>query len=472
MQLIHTLTSNKIFRYFKILFVLQDLVLLNVAIALSAYLKFGYVDRLFLKEVQTISLLSNIVWLGFLLKNDTFRMIRIEKIEVILQRAAKKLAYHFAIITFFIVFLKYEDVSRLRLIYFYTIFFALLMVSRVVSMQVLKILRTRGYNFKNVVIVGANETGETMRLALAKDLTYGYRFLGFFDNKFETHRELKPAWIGDFHEIEDYLLQQEVDEMYVALHIDQLEIITSLVKLCEKYMVRIKFVPDFQLYTKSNKVEIDFYDNTPVLSLRREPLEAPVNRILKRYFDIFFSLAVILLIFPWLFPLIIIAIKLESKGPIFFEQERSGRDNVAFRCLKFRSMRVNKQANSQQATAGDARVTKVGAFLRKTSLDELPQFFNVLTGYMSVVGPRPHMVAHTEKYTALINNYLVRHYAKPGISGWAQINGFRGETKNLEAMQDRVAYDIWYIENWSLLLDLKIIFRTVYNVVKGEENAY
>ncbi len=472
MQLLHTLTSNKVFRYFKVLFVVQDMVILNAAILISAYLKFGYIDRLFLKEVQTVSLLSNIVWLGFLLQNDTYRMIRIEKMEVILQRTAKKFLFHIAIIAFFIVSLKYYDISRSRLLYFYCVFFILLMVSRVVSMQALKVLRARGYNFKNVIIVGANEIGEKMRLALAKDLTYGYRFLGFFDTKFETQRDLKAAWIGDFHEIEEYLQQQQVDEMYVALHIDKLEIINGLVKLCEKYMVRIKFVPDFQLYTKSNKVEIDFYDNTPVLSLRREPLEAPVNRIMKRYFDIFFSLAVILLIFPWLFPLIILAIKLESKGPIFFVQERSGRDNEAFRCLKFRSMRVNTEANAKQATTGDCRVTRVGAILRKTSMDELPQFFNVLAGYMSVVGPRPHMLAHTEQYTELINNYLVRHFAKPGITGWAQISGFRGETKNVEAMKDRVDHDIWYIENWNFFLDAKIIFRTVYNVFKGEENAY
>ena len=185
-----------------------------------------------------------------------------------------------------------------------------------------------------------------------------------------------------------------------------------------------------------------------------------------------FSLGVIVLIFPWLFPILMIIIKLESPGPIFFKQERTGRDKESFFCWKFRSMYTNKQADQVQAGKGDPRVTKFGAFMRKTSIDELPQFFNVFWGHMSVVGPRPHMVNHTEQYSNLINNYLVRHYAKPGITGWAQVNGYRGETKELIDMQNRVEHDIWYIENWSILLDIKIIIKTILNVFKGEKNAY
>jgi undecaprenyl-phosphate galactose phosphotransferase/putative colanic acid biosynthesis UDP-glucose lipid carrier transferase len=192
--------------------------------------------------------------------------------------------------------------------------------------------------------------------------------------------------------------------------------------------------------------------------------------LLKKSFDIVFSLGVIVLIFPWLFPIIMILIKIESPGPVFFKQERSGRDNESFFCWKFRSMRVNKEADKLQAGKGDQRITKFGAFIRKTSIDELPQFFNVFLGDMSVVGP--HMVNHTKQYTDLIGNYLVRQYAKPGITGWAQVNGYRGETRELIDMQNRVEYDIWYIENWSILLDIKIIIKTVFNIFKGEENAY
>jgi undecaprenyl-phosphate galactose phosphotransferase/putative colanic acid biosynthesis UDP-glucose lipid carrier transferase len=205
---------------------------------------------------------------------------------------------------------------------------------------------------------------------------------------------------------------------------------------------------------------------------RKEPLEAPINRLTKKAFDVVFSFFVIVGIFSWLFPVLMILVKLSSPGPIFFRQKRSGEDNRDFTCLKFRTMRVNQLADELQATAKDPRITKLGAFMRKTNLDELPQFFNVLWGNMSVVGPRPHMLKHTQEYSALIDNYLVRHFAKPGITGWAQVNGYRGETKELIEMKKRVEFDIWYIENWSFLLDLKIVWLTVRNMVKGEEKAY
>ncbi|MNX60670.1 UDP-glucose:undecaprenyl-phosphate glucose-1-phosphate transferase [compost metagenome] len=303
-------------------------------------------------------------------------------------------------------------------------------------------------------------------------MTFGYRFLGFFDEKVDPFAFISSPLIGGFDDIENFIMNEKVDEMYVALHIDNIEIINKLTHICEHHMVRIKFIPDFQLYTKSNKVELSFYENTPVLMFRPEPLEFTVNRLLKKGFDLVFSGLVILLIFPWLFPIIMIIIKLESPGPILFKQERSGRDNRSFTCWKFRSMRLNGAADKKQAKRGDSRVTKFGAFIRKTSIDELPQFFNVFFGDMSVVGPRPHMVNHTKQYSELINNYLVRQYAKPGITGWAQVNGYRGETRELIDMENRVEYDIWYIENWSLLLDVKIIIKTVLNVFKGEENAY
>jgi putative colanic acid biosynthesis UDP-glucose lipid carrier transferase len=219
-------------------------------------------------------------------------------------------------------------------------------------------------------------------------------------------------------------------------------------------------------------VHIDFYHHIPVISLRSEPLESVFNRFVKRSFDICFSLGAIVLIFPWLFPLLILLIKLSSKGPVFFKQQRSGENNQNFWCLKFRTMRVNNLSDELQATRNDSRITRIGKFLRKSNLDELPQFFNVFVGSMSVVGPRPHMLKHTEQYSELIHTYLVRHLIKPGITGWAQVNGYRGETNTLEQMQKRVEYDIWYIENWSLFLDFKIIFKTITNMVKGEKNAF
>lgn len=472
MNILQELSHYRFSRYFKLLFVIWDIVLLNIAIVFSALLRFGSVDKLFLKEVETISLLANLVWIGLLLYRDSYRIIRIEPIESIIYRTIKKVFIHAAIIASFVVFLKYHDISRLRLVYFYFFFFGLLMVSRYLSMKLLRYIRAKGFNFRNFIIVGANDTGERMRKTLAKDLTYGYRFLGFFDEKVDPFAFISSRLLGSFDDVEKFVISEDIDEMYVALHIDNVAVINKLIQICERHMVRIKFIPDFQLYTKSNKVELSFYENTPVLMFRPEPLEFTVNRLLKKTFDLCFSLLVILLIFPWLFPLIVLIIKLESPGPVLFKQERSGRDNRSFTCWKFRSMMLNSSADNKQAKKGDRRVTRFGAFMRKTSIDELPQFFNVFFGDMSVVGPRPHMVNHTKQYSELINNYLVRQYAKPGITGWAQVNGYRGETRELIDMENRVEYDIWYIENWSLLLDIKIVIKTVKNIFVGEENAY
>ena len=216
----------------------------------------------------------------------------------------------------------------------------------------------------------------------------------------------------------------------------------------------------------------EYYNYIPILSLRNIPLDDSLNKLVKRLFDIIFSLLVILFVLSWLTPIIALLIKLESKGPIFFSQSRTGINNKQFFCYKFRSMTVNKESNTIQATKNDKRVTKIGKFIRKTSIDELPQFFNVFFGNMSVVGPRPHMVSHTNKYAKSVDKFMVRHFVKPGITGLAQVSGFRGEIESKTDIINRVKYDIFYIENWSLLLDFKIIFLTINNVFKGEEKAY
>ena len=194
--------------------------------------------------------------------------------------------------------------------------------------------------------------------------------------------------------------------------------------------------------------------------------------LFKRSFDILFSLFIILFVFSWLYPILALLIKLESRGPVFFIQLRTGRNNTHFKCYKFRSMRVNNEADKKQATLNDHRITRIGAFMRKTSLDELPQFFNVLLGNMSIVGPRPHMISHTEEYSQLTEKYTSRHLLRPGITGWAQVLGLRGEVKNAEAILKRVEADVWYLKNWSFQLDLKIIFLTFLITLKGDKNAY
>ncbi len=241
--------------------------------------------------------------------------------------------------------------------------------------------------------------------------------------------------------------------------------------LCRTHFIDFEVVPKGIAYFEKG-TQVEQIAHLPILRRRREPLHLLQNRIFKRAFDIVFSLLVILFVFSWLYPLIAVLIKLSSKGPVLFSQKRTGYWNKPFLCLKFRTMKVNNNSHKKQAVKNDPRITKIGAILRKTNLDEFPQFINVLKGDMSVVGPRPHMLKHTKDYSALLDKYMIRHEVKPGITGWAQVNGWRGPTDQLYKMVKRVEYDVNYIENWSFWFDCKCIFLTVFNMVKGEENAF
>ena len=268
-----------------------------------------------------------------------------------------------------------------------------------------------------------------------------------------------------------FILEENIDEIYCSLSSLSQSQIKEIVDFSENNLKTIKFVPSFEnLYSK--KLKYETYDFVPVLSLRNILLEEPFNKSVKRVFDILFSLFVVCCVLSWLIPLLAIIIKAESNGPIFFKQERNGYNFKRFYCYKFRSMKINSEADSMQATKNDKRLTKVGAFLRKTSIDEFPQFFNVLAGNMSVVGPRPHMIKENEKYLKTIDKFMVRHFIKPGITGLAQVNGYRGEIESNSDIVNRIKFDINYIENWSLLLDLKIIILTLFNSFKGEKKAY
>jgi exopolysaccharide biosynthesis polyprenyl glycosylphosphotransferase len=245
----------------------------------------------------------------------------------------------------------------------------------------------------------------------------------------------------------------------------------ELARLCAlKYIDLVFISPEPDLWQEKKHIEQDAA--SPVLIRKKRRITRISSRVMKRTFDIFFSLLVIIFVLSWMIPLFAILIKLESKGPVFFVQPRTGYFNSCFSCLKFRSMEVNAECNEKQATKSDPRLTRFGAFIRRYNLDEFPQFINVFLGHMSVVGPRPHMLKHTSYYAKLINGFMLRHSVKPGITGWAQVNGYRGPTKTVKHMRNRVEHDIWYIENWSFLLDMKCILMTVINFLKGEENAF
>lgn len=333
----------------------------------------------------------------------------------------------------------------------------------------LKIYRRKGYNYKQVIIVGGGVNGVKIHESLLCS-DFGYKIIGFFDDDPEKIGVL-PNYLGKVSDIKDYVEKQKVDEIFCTLPGSQEDIISDLILFSEKNMIRFQYIPEFHRYIK-RRFTFYFLESTPVLSLRNEPLQHFSNRFVKRSFDFIISGTLLLTIFPIIFLIFGIAIKLSSRGPILFVQKRTGIKGKEFNCYKFRSMKPNKEADKLQAVANDPRVTKVGAFIRKTNIDELPQLLNVLRNDMSLVGPRPHMLKHTDQYSAIIDKFMVRHLVKPGITGWAQVTGCRGETKTVEEMEERVKRDVWYLENWTFFLDLKIIFLTAFNMFKGDKKAF
>ncbi|MCR8559752.1 undecaprenyl-phosphate glucose phosphotransferase [Mucilaginibacter sp. BJC16-A38] len=361
-------------------------------------------------------------------------------------------------------------ITRQYLFYSLALFGFLLGLWKLIFLIIRKSERASLIDTRDVIIVGAGRIGIDLHNYFLQNPDVGYKVLGFFDDIPANIKE-KELYLGGINDCIEYVKHNKGAEIFCTLPVSDSEKVERLMVEADKNLIRFKSVPEYYDYHKK-PTYIQSFGHIPIISVRTEPLENLLNRSKKRIFDIAFSLFVILFVFSWLFPILAIIIKLESKGPVFFTQTRSGRDNHPFKCYKLRSMRVNNDSDKVQATRNDRRITKSGAFLRKTSLDELPQFFNVLIGNMSVVGPRPHMINHTVEYSALIDMFMVRHFLKPGITGWAQTNGLRGETKTVEDMEQRVEADIWYLENWSFLLDLKIVFLTIRNSLKGEENAF
>lgn len=346
--------------------------------------------------------------------------------------------------------------------------YILIILFRVLFLYALKKYRIGGGNFRKVVVIGQNENMKNIIHFLNNKSEYGYRLLGYFSNNIP---ENKNNYLGNIEDAFSYILQEGVHELYCSTtELDQ-EQIKKFIHFSENNLIVFKLIPDDKDVFSKGMV-LEYFDYTPVLSLRKLPFNKPIIKYFKRGFDIVFSLFVIVFILSWLIPIMFVFIKLDSKGSLFFKQKRDGINGNIFYCYKFRSMYTNKESDNIQVQKEDRRITKIGEFIRKTSIDEFPQFFNVLIGDMSVVGPRPHMLFHTEKYGKQIDKYMVRHFVKPGITGLAQARGYRGEIQNNKDMEDRIKLDIFYIENWSFFLDLKIILKTVLNLFRNEEKAY
>ena len=326
--------------------------------------------------------------------------------------------------------------------------------------------RLHGGNTTSTVIIGRDKNLHKIE-SIFQQPELGYKYHGFFDSNLSSN----PGYRGTIDQAIDYILKNNIEEIYcTASRLSQVQL-RAFIRFADNNLKKLKIIPDNkEIFSRA--MEVELFETIPVLNLRKSPLETEYAQLGKRIFDILFSFLVILGVLSWLSPILFILIKLESPGPIFFKQKRHGYNKKPFWCYKFRSMTVNKDADTKMSTKGDARVTKIGMFMRKTSIDELPQFFNVFLGDMSVVGPRPHMESHTQKYEVSIDKYLVRHFAKPGITGLAQVKGYRGEIITPADIVNRTRMDIFYLERWSPILDLKIIYSTLANALKGEEKAY
>jgi putative colanic acid biosynthesis UDP-glucose lipid carrier transferase len=384
----------------------------------------------------------------------------------IVTKLVKQFSVFLLVVIAFFPFAKTVTFSGKAIAFFMTTSFCIIVTFKYFWFFYLKKYRiVTGSNFRNAVIIGYTPEAIRLKEVFESRKDYGYRFLGFFSDKKQN-----PEVKGKIEDIKEFVTVNKVDEIYCSLNEISNEKLKELVEFVDENSKVIKFIPDTkEIYSKN--LRLDYYELFPVLSLQKTQLHNPYIKGVKRAFDIVFSLLVIVFLLSWLIPLLALLIKLESKGPVFFRQGRPGMDEEEFYCYKFRSMQVNG-FTEKEASKNDPRVTKMGKFMRKTSMDELPQFFNVLLGDMSVVGPRPHLWSQNKAYASKIKKYMVRHYVKPGITGLAQVKGFRGEIETEDDMVNRIKFDVFYIENWSLIMDIKIIFQTVFNIFKGEDKAY
>ena len=461
---------NKNF-YIKIFLFISEFILLDLAGKLAFFLT---VSRTFVYQEPFFSffLIFNLSWMCTSLFLEVYDRRKILDFKIFLQNIIIAITLHVIIMGVYIYGLNINFITKNLLLNTYLLSFLGITIFRFFTTRIYYLYTSLTYHIRRIVVVGTSDAANELYDFFNAREANVFRFMGFKENWLDNEDKIDIEKVRQkLDELKRFCKTHNIKEIYLSLPLTSQELIDSLAAFTDDTFIHFRIIPDLGVL-EQKAVTVDFFGHIPILSLRTEPLKLLVNRITKRVFDVAFSLFVILFVFPIIFPLVALLIKLESKGPIIFKQKRSGRENKEFMCYKFRTMAVNNPSESRQATRHDRRVTRVGSLLRKTSLDEFPQFINVFLGQMSVVGPRPHMLAHTEEYSKIVNKFLYRHFVTPGITGLAQINGFRGGTQNPELMRKRIEYDNWYIENWSLALDVKIIFITIWNVLTGEDNAY
>lgn len=383
--------------------------------------------------------------------------------------------FHLLLLVFLLFIVNMQDVFRGFVILFSILSISLMFFQKYLYRVFYAKSRLNNERIKNTLIVGNKNISNFLNGTNLSNNNINLNIVGVLNDDDDGKNGYKL--LGPIHKLESILTHNLIDQVLVCLPIDEEDKIEFVVSECERLNILVSILTSptnqFGLGTK----RVTNYANIPILFFKNYPLDDFENKLFKRIFDLIFSFIVILTIFSWLFPIVAILIKLTSKGPIFFNQYRWGINNQKIKCFKFRTMFIGSNeiapdGSYMPATKNDQRITLIGHFLRKTSIDEMPQFLNVFIGSMSVVGPRPHPIPLNIQSKEHVNNYLLRHLVKPGITGWAQVNGSRGEVKEVADMQNRVNFDIWYIENWTLWLDIQIIFQTIINLIKGDEKAF
>lgn len=461
---------NKFKYYLQGLLILFDFFTLNIIFVIVLYFFDNKFTFYYSSPYLIFLLFLNVCWafITFLIGGYSNNVILV--FEKYIKRTTQVYFLWITLVFIFLFLTKQVTFSRLFILTSLISFGFFLFINRLSYFGIKKYVKNKSNLLTKVLIIGINDAAKKLAKYFEEEGVHT-QLLGFIEDNKNVKELTNYPVIAQFDNMIQVATDLHVQEIFSTIAPEQNKYIYKLMQEAEKKCMRFKIVPNLSLFFK-RPVLIDYIRDMPILSVRNDPMEDLGNRAKKRALDIIFSSIVIFFILTWLVPLLGILIIIESRGPIFFAQLRTGRNDKPFFCLKFRSMRVNKASEHIQATKNDSRVTKIGSFIRKTSLDEFPQFLNVFLGDMSIVGPRPHMVKHTSDFSKMIKHYMVRQFLKPGITGWAQINSFRGEITHPDQLKLRIQSDLWYLENWSIWLDLRIIFLTIYQVFVGDKNAY
>ncbi len=457
-------------RYLQLTLIVLDIVILNVVYILCQII---FMKQIFIKASDVYLqywAISNGMWivLSFFLRAYAIKVIM--KFEYYIKRTIQVYLVWIICVLVYLFFLRAFELSRLFIIATTLGFGLALLMNRFLYLGIKNFFKSNHNLTKKVLILGYNDTAKKLATYFEED-GMNTELVGYIEDNSKINELSHYPVLADLERTLQVAKELDVQEIFSTITPEQNKDIYSLMYQAEKECIRFKIVPNLSVFI-TRDVHIEYFGDLPILSLRSEPLDDVGNRIKKRILDISVSLFVIIFFLSWMVPLFALLIYIESGESVFFRQMRTGRNKKPFACLKFRSMKSNKDADLKQATQNDARITKLGRFIRKTSLDEFPQFINVFKGEMSLVGPRPHMLKHTTDYSKIVDDYMVRQFLKPGITGWAQINGYRGEITNPEQIKMRVDKDLWYLENWNLWLDIQILFLTVYYILRGDKNAF